>query len=288
MRDTTMTIAGVPEHFNLPWRLLIEHGLHVRFGLDLRWRDVPEGTGAMIDMLENGDCDVALLLSEGAVAGIAGGAGLRILGEYVASPLRWGVHVAADSDVAKPEDLPGRRFAISRYGSGSHLMAALYASQHDWPAAPSFHVVNHLDGAQAALAAGDADIFLWEQFTTQPLVDAGVFRRVDVLPTPWPCFVACIGAHATARAPIASALLQQALAYGRLLQQHPDAERWFAQRYGLERDAVRRWLAITAWSARGDVAADDIEAISRALRGVGLIDRQLQAADVLYANGGTQ
>jgi hypothetical protein len=45
----TIKIAGVPEHFNLPWHLAIEKSLESH--INLQWTDVPEGTGKMCQML---------------------------------------------------------------------------------------------------------------------------------------------------------------------------------------------------------------------------------------------
>ncbi|MGB5462344.1 MAG: ABC transporter substrate-binding protein, partial [Aureibaculum sp.] len=44
---TTLTIGGVPEHFNLPWHLAIEEGKFTNEGIDLKWKEFPDGTGAM-------------------------------------------------------------------------------------------------------------------------------------------------------------------------------------------------------------------------------------------------
>ena len=173
MSMITFRAAGVPEHFNRAWRQLAERRALETLAVDLRWQEIPQGTGRMLDVLEAGEADLALMLTEGAVAGVANGRRIRLLGAWVASPLRWGVHVAAGGPLASRDDLPGKRFAISRFGSGSHLMAGIYARDHFWSVAPEFVVVDSLEGARKALAAGDAEIFLWERFTTQPVVDAG-------------------------------------------------------------------------------------------------------------------
>ena len=47
----TIKIAGVPEHFNLPWHLAIDNGDFEKENIDLQWTDVPEGTGKMCQML---------------------------------------------------------------------------------------------------------------------------------------------------------------------------------------------------------------------------------------------
>ena len=55
-----------------------------------------------------------------------------------------------------------------------------------------FEVVNTIDGAVEALTSGKADYFMWERFMTKPLVDQGIFRRIDDCPSPWPCFVIAV------------------------------------------------------------------------------------------------
>ena len=60
-------IAGVPEHFNLPWHLAIEDGAFENRGIDLEWTEVPEGTGRMCTMLREGETDIAIILTDGIV-----------------------------------------------------------------------------------------------------------------------------------------------------------------------------------------------------------------------------
>ena len=69
-----LSIGGVPEHFNVPWRRLVGSRRLADAGLSATWQDFPGGTGAMGAALNEGTLDVAMLLTEGAVAGIANGA----------------------------------------------------------------------------------------------------------------------------------------------------------------------------------------------------------------------
>ena len=64
---TTLKIAGVPEHFNLPWHLCIEEGRFEQSGIDAQWTDVPEGTGKLCQMLRDGSTDIAVILTEGII-----------------------------------------------------------------------------------------------------------------------------------------------------------------------------------------------------------------------------
>ncbi|MEL6198983.1 MAG: ABC transporter substrate-binding protein [Pseudomonadota bacterium] len=284
MSDLRLAVAGVPEHFNLAWRRIAERRALESLAVDLHWQEVSEGTGRMIDLLEGGDADMALLLTEGAVAGGANGRHIRLLGGWVASPLRWGVHVAAASSAQSAEDLPGQRFAISRFGSGSHLMAGIYAQQNDWPEAPEFVVVDNLAGARRALAAGDAEIFLWERFTTQPVVEAGDFRRVDELPTPWPCFVAAVRDNLAPEMLGAARLaLRAALHEAQGLRRADEAARAFAEAYTLDPAQTAEWLAGTRWADATALDPDMLASVASAMRGVDMIEREPTTAELLVA-----
>ena len=85
----SIKIAGVPEHFNLPWHLAIENGDFEKENIDLQWTDVPEGTGKMCQMLRDGSTDIAVILTEGIVKDIVAGNPSKIVQVYVESPLVW-------------------------------------------------------------------------------------------------------------------------------------------------------------------------------------------------------
>jgi ABC-type nitrate/sulfonate/bicarbonate transport system substrate-binding protein len=187
---TTLRIAGVPEPYNLPWHLAMEGGLFAQSGIDLQWHTVPEGTGRMCQMLRDDELDMAVLVTEGAVRDILNGGPHRIVSTFVESALPWGVHVPATSSLHRPEDLKGVPFAISRLGSGSHIMAMLYAERLGWrPRAEDLEMVHNMEGAAARMRSGGPVIFLWETYVTSRYVDAGVMRRVDEVRGDWPGFV---------------------------------------------------------------------------------------------------
>ena len=111
-------IGGVPEHFNLPWRLAIEDGDFHKNGVELHWADMSGGTGQMIKGLQTGSIDIAVLLTEGITKAILQGLDATIVAIYVQSPLSWGVHVPFSSSFNCIEDLENKAFAISREASG--------------------------------------------------------------------------------------------------------------------------------------------------------------------------
>ncbi|TMM31153.1 ABC transporter substrate-binding protein [Polaribacter aestuariivivens] len=190
---TDLKIGGVPEHFNYPWYLTLKNKEYTKENINLRWQDYPGGTGQMCKALRNGTVDIALVLTEGIIKDIAAGNPSKIVQTYVKTPLIWGIHVGAKSSFKKIEDLEKATIAISRFGSGSHLMAIVNAYNQGWNINElKFKVVGNLQGGIDALTNGEADYFMWEHFTTKPLVDDGTFRRVDNCPTPWPCFVIAV------------------------------------------------------------------------------------------------
>jgi len=249
---TTLKIAGVPEHFNLPWHLCLKNKEFEAQDIDLQWTDVPEGTGKMCQMLRDGEADIAVILTEGIVKDIIGGNPSKIVQVYVESPLIWGIHVAAHSKYQKLSDLENTKVAISRLGSGSQLMAYVNAGNQGWNTAElKFEIVNTIDGAVDALTKGSADYFMWERFMTKPLVDKGTFRRIADCPTPWPCFVIAVrdeilDAHPDTIAKMLRIINQKTTHFktiegiGQLL----------SERFHQKKDDVAEWLSLTQWSQK--------------------------------------
>jgi ABC-type nitrate/sulfonate/bicarbonate transport system substrate-binding protein len=187
----TVKVGGVPEHFNLAWHLAIESGKFAKKGIEIEWVDVPGGTGAMCKMLRAGEIDIAIALTEGVVADIMQGNPSKIVQFYVNSPLRWGIFVNAKSEIHSISEMQGHKYAISRFKSGSHLMAYVNAANNNLKIdeETDFEIVGNLNGARKALKENTAQLFLWEKFTTKPFVDNGEFRMIGECKTPWPCFV---------------------------------------------------------------------------------------------------
>ncbi len=248
----TVRIAGVPEHFNLPWHLCIDNGEFEEVGIDLQWTDVPEGTGKMCQMLRDNETDIAIILTEGIVKDIISGNTSSIVQTYVESPLIWGIHVAAESQYQTLSDLENTKVAISRYGSGSHLMAYVNAQNQHWNTETlQFEVVNTIDGAVEALTHGKADYFMWERFMTQPLVDKGVFRRVADCPTPWPCFVIAVRNEFLESNRQTIALLLEIINNTTIeFKEIPSIDRTLATKYNQKLEDIQTWLSLTKWAQK--------------------------------------
>jgi ABC-type nitrate/sulfonate/bicarbonate transport system substrate-binding protein len=248
----TIKIAGVPEHFNLPWHLAIENKEFEAKNIDLQWTDVPEGTGKMCQMLRNGETDIAVILTEGIVKDIIAGNPSKIIQVYVESPLIWGIHVAEKSNYKTLSDLENTKVAISRLGSGSQLMAYVNANNQGWKTDNlEFEIINTIDGAVEALTNGTADYFMWERFMTKPLVDSGIFRRIADCPTPWPCFVIAVRNEILEKHPeTIHNILNIINTKTAMFKKIPDIDKILANKYHQKKEDIKEWLSLTEWSQK--------------------------------------
>ncbi|WP_297794845.1 substrate-binding domain-containing protein [uncultured Eudoraea sp.] len=275
-------IVGVPEHFNFPWLMAINEGAFKSRGIELIWEDVPEGTGRMSSMLKNGEADLAIILTEGIVKSIIEGNPSKIVQEFIASPLQWGIHVAAKSDYQILDDLKNKTVAISRFGSGSHLMSFVNAQNLGWDTTSlDFHVVNTLNGAIEALTEGSADYFMWEHFTTKPIVDKGIFRRLADCPTPWPCFViAATDSFIKENKGCLRHILETINRYTSEFKRIPSIDRTLANNYGQQLEDIREWLSMTQWS-QTQIDVQTIEIVQDQLLKLDLTDHKLEVNNLI-------
>lgn len=267
-----VNIIGVPEHFNLPWHMAINDGAFEDRGIELTWTDIPEGTGRMAKMLANQETDLAIILTEGLIKSISEGNQSQIVQEYISSPLLWGIHVAYNSSYQSLDDLKNTKAAISRIGSGSHLMAFVNAQNQNWETANlQFEIINNLDGAVEGLTNGSADYFMWERFTTKPLVDNKTFRRLDDCPTPWPCFVIAATANfIKEKKSVLGHIIEVIHTYTSEFKMIPSIDRTISVRYEQQINDVRDWLSKTVWGQK-QVTKEDVMKVQNRLKSLDLI-----------------
>ena len=269
-----LRVGGVPEHFNLPWHLAREKGRFAEAGLNVQYTDFPGGTGAMTRGLRDGVIDIALVLSEGAVTNVLRGNPLRIVKVYVESPLIWGIHVAANSRFENIDDIRGARYAISRQGSGSHLIAIVDAAERGWNTDEmEFVRVGGIEGAREALADGEADVFLWERFMTQSIVDLGEFRRIGERRVPWPAFVVAgnepvVEDREDEIRQVLSIIDKECAG----LMQNPNAIELISQRYDLDESETQIWFDHVCWHAGFDCPTEDLDRVIKYLERVGIVE----------------
>ncbi|MGW8124046.1 ABC transporter substrate-binding protein [Roseivirga echinicomitans] len=273
-----LKIGGVPEHFNTPWQLLLSSGILEKSGIAPQWTDYHGGTGLLAQALDDDDLDIGILLTEGAVQGIDKGKAFKIFSFYVDSSLTWGIHVPANSSFQNVSALEGKRYAISRFGSGSHLMAIIDAKARGWSTeSMQFKVVDDLAGARASFQQGNSDIFFWEKFTTKFLVDNGEFRRVGERKTPFSCFVICVSDKAfkeknTAVLTTLKALFQQVNDF----IESTDKVSIISDFYHLKPADVEDWLKDVSWAPRPHLDPAMLQTTIDTLGELSLINKNLQ------------
>jgi ABC-type nitrate/sulfonate/bicarbonate transport system substrate-binding protein len=277
-------IAGVPEHFNLPWHLSIDNGEFEAVGIDLQWTDVPEGTGKMCQMLRDGETDIAVILSEGIVKDIVGGNASKIVQVYVESPLVWGIHVDAKSKYQTLSDLENGKVAISRLGSGSQLMAYVNDNNQGWNTDNlKFEIINTIDGAVESLSKGASDYFMWEKFMTKPLVDKGIFRKVADCPTPWPCFVIAVRDEVLKKHPNTIAQILEIINIKtQSFKEIEGIDAVLAEKYHQKIEDIQEWLSITEWS-QSALSKEMLNKIQNQLFDLKIIDKKGTFAKIVKA-----
>ena len=280
----TIHIGGVPEHFNLPWYLTLRNKEYHEKDINLRWKDYYGGTGEMCKALRNKEIDMAVILTEGIIRDISNGNDCKIVQVFVESPLIWGIHVAKNSSYESVSDLKGTKAAISRYGSGSHLMAYIHAENNGWDPETdlAFEVIKDLKGALEGLPEGRGDYFMWEKFTTKPYVDDGPFRLVGECPTPWPCFVIAVRndvleSHAEAIQDILQIINETTVDFKEI----PSIDQMIANRYEQKLEDVQSWLSLTKWSQK-NLDTKEVDVIQGKLLQLDLISEKKPSEEILY------
>lgn len=280
-------IGGVPEHFNLPWHFAIEQQFFSDENIDLQWQDFPGGTGAMCLALRNGEIDLAVILTEGIVKDIAAGNPSKIVKIYVETPLLWGVHVGANSHITSVNDLNDATAAISRFGSGSHLMAKVMAQKKNLDKSSlSYEIINDLKGALAVLPENHDLFFMWEYFMTKPYVDDGTFRRIDTVETPWPCFVIAArdelleNDSETVKNTIA--IINTVLKKFNTPSFRTKTIPVFAEKYGLEAKDVYHWSKLTQWNTNKKIDVKQLDNIITVLHKYEVISEKIPLHNLVY------
>ncbi|MFT4943177.1 MAG: sulfonate transport system substrate-binding protein [Candidatus Paceibacteria bacterium] len=277
-------IGGVPEHFNLPWYLTLKNKEYQEKNINLRWQDYHSGTGEMCNALRAGEIDMAVILTEGIIRDISKGNPCKIVQVFINTPLIWGIHVSKNSDYQTISDLKGTKAAISRYGSGSHLMAYINAENQGWnkDVALDFEVVENLEGALEGLPNGKGDYFMWEKFTTKPYVDNGPFTLIGECPTPWPCFVIAVRDEVLGRDPGAIKDILNIINSATIsFKETPDIDIMIANRYEQKLEDVQQWLALTQWSQK-QLSTKEVARVQEKLMQLDLIETKVSEENVLF------
>lgn len=278
----SIRIIGVPEHFNFPFRLLFQENKLVDKGLEIKWIEESRGSGQMIQALNSGEADLAILLTESFFKEAETNPNLKMIGFHVESPLVWGVHVGSKQPFKEIKNVPDPHFLISRKGSGSQLMAnvLIKESNFSWDKPATFEEVGNMDGAAKAMELGNSGMFLWEKYTTSPMVKAGIMNRIGEVKSPWPCFVMVTTERAITDFEQELLLVRDEIySISKQLISDPHLAGLISQSYHLDPKETIEWLSQTKWAISPAISKSELEKIVSNLQEFGIISKLLNAED---------
>ncbi len=281
---TTIKLGGVPEHFNLPIHLAKERGDFSERGINLEWTTFKGGTGQMTKALREKEVDACILLTEGIISDIIRGNPSKLISIYVKTPLIWGIHSGANNPLNSYEDIFSGTYGISRFGSGSHLMAIVDANSKGHKLTEKqFSIIKNLDGALDSLSKLETDVFYWEKYTTKPYVDSGQLKRVGEYLTPWPCFVIAATEDILEREP------ENIIRMLRVIHdscdkfmQDAQAISLVSKRYEQKIEDVERWFHATEWAIHGWISDKMLKSVIYNLTLANIIPEGSEVPDLVW------
>lgn len=277
-------LGGVPEHFNLPIHLAIEDGSFESRGVKVEWTTFTGGTGQMTKALREGKIDACILLTEGIIKDIIAGNRSKIISGYVTTPLIWGIHTGSKNSLEHHHQIYDRKYGISRFGSGSHLMAMVDATVNDQKIDESqFNIIKNLEGALSSLASLETDVFYWEKYTTKPYVDSGQLRRVGEFVTPWPCFMVAATEDILQREPESIIRMLRTIHDScDKFMQTDESISLVSRRYEQKLKDVERWYHSTEWAIHGWVSDKMLRSVVHNLQVANIVQEDAIVPELVW------
>lgn len=284
VKKTKLRIGGVPEHFNLPWHLALENNLFEKEGIDVEWHTFNGGTGQMTKALREDKIDVCILLTEGIIADIIKGNSSKIISSYLTTPLIWGVYTGAKSDINYYGEIYKDKYAISRFGSGSHLMPIVDANAKGYNIKEEqFVVVKNLIGALDSLTGFESNAFYWEKYTTKPYVDNGTLKHLGEYITPWPCFMIAATDNIIKEEQDALNKMLKVIHFtAKQFMTSPNAIEEVSKRYNQKLEDVEQWFYSTEWSLNDDISHKMLMNVVHTLNYSGIIDKKVAVEELCF------
>lgn len=284
MSLTKIRLGGVPEHFNLPIHLAKEEGAFQSRGIDLEWTTFRGGTGQMTKALRDNKIDACILLTEGIIKDIIAGSPTKIVSGYINTPLIWGIHTGVKNKLEHYSQIYDKRYAISRFGSGSHLMAIVDAVENDKKIeVDQFKIIKNLDGALTSLTNLETDVFYWEKYTTKPFVKKGILRRVGQFVTPWPCFMVAARNKILDESPeVIIRMLRTIHDRCDQFMQTETSIPLVASRYDQKLSDVSKWFHKTEWAIHGWVSDKMLKSVVHNLKEANIIEKNVEIPELVW------
>lgn len=241
---SSLRVAYIPEHFSTPLFLSEKYGY---FG-DVQVKFVPviEGTGRLIALLNSGEIDVAIGLTEGFIADIAkGNETYQLVDTYVESPLCWAISTGSNRDeLTEARQLNGKKIGVSRIGSGSYIMSFVLGHQLDFQKKFTFEPLNNFQNLRQSVNDSTTDAFMWEHFTSKKYYDNGEIKKIGEIYTPWPSWVITVNRTLMKENP---ALIKQFVGginkgIEHFNNNHDEAVQWIADNLDYTKEDATAWL----------------------------------------------
>lgn len=275
---TQLRVGGVPEHFNLPWQWAAERDIFSAENIELSWTMYAGGTGAMTQAIQNNALDVAILLTEGFIASANDGLKAKIAKVYIDTPLVWGIYTAADAPFDKLTKQHSAPVAISRFGSGSHLMSMIHAQERGIQLKENqFNIVNSLYGGVESLKQHTSKLFYWEKFMTRPHVKSGEVKLIGEFSAPWSSFLIIVSDEALKKKREAVEQLLQIMNVECIaFKQENHSAIQLRKKFDMTIPEARQWLRHTQWNYDFHVEAASLHNAKQALALIGKCDEKLK------------
>lgn len=280
MKKTSfLKIGGVPEHFNLPWIQAFQKQKFQGIGMETNWIFFPGGTGAMTQALHSDDLDVAILLTEGYLAAYQKGLKAKIIQCYIETPLQWGIY-SCKKDLLQFDTTS--IFAISRKGSGSHLMPLIHAETQGKKINESqFKVIHHLEDGITSLK-NDCDYFYWEKWMTLPYVQGGHCHQIGEFSAPWSSFLIvatekCIEEHSSSLQLLLDVIAEQVSSF----VSSSNTPKEISKHFQLTEENAKIWLKEQRWNDNtNNIHKNEIVNAIEALERIGIDMKTININDL--------
>jgi len=180
--------------------------------------------------------------------------------------------------------LGNMKYAISRLGSGSHLMAYVHAqTKKILLDEKQMIVVGDITNARKSLNNYESDLFFWEKFMTKPFVDSGELKLLDKFPTPWPCFMMVSNNEfyfenknlIVTLCEILNRIVKELVSDTFLASK-------IADKFHLKLVDIEEWLQNTKWNSNFEINRSSMEQVYKSLLSLGLIDSQIDIKELVH------
>ena len=156
-------------------------------------------------------------------------------------------------------------------------MALVLAKREGWNVDElTFEIIGNMDGAKEAMENGDEGIFLWEKYTTSPMVKNGTMKRIGEVPSPWPCFVMVAADKALAEfGNLIFEVRDELYKISKAWSENPNRVKALAEFYELDQVDVGKWLEQTQWSTTPKITQSELKNAMKTMQELGILKSQL-------------